>query len=394
MSSPPPPPRKGKTLRRLDMSDTSPNDPFATPQKRPRPPKSNSSPKQFESPKILMPSINAMNISPYKNTKSPNKNNSSPYKTPVKTKVEYKVLGHGSKGCVVWPSFSNPNDKTLVGKLMADQKDAEHEYQISTVLSQLDPNQNYLVYPKNMEQPAMPMEANTLLRSQCDDFMKASKFGKNFYELTMKYGEDSDIYELSVQEFMKVIKNIIRGVDTLQKAGYVHQDLEPKNVIAIDGTYKIIDFSECKKAEEIYTSANKEKLENLSPIIPPEVMVYLQTTNENEIGNYLSRMKFDQNQCKELWMKLHEYKTEQDVHKVVYELSKRKMTSYQWASYALKMDVFAIGMIILSYIHHIEISSSPSKNKDLGALEKLAKFMTMLDPEKRIDISTCVQILA
>lgn len=403
MTSPPPPPRKGKINRRIHYSsDNDDNsDPFGTPQKRPRPRTSDFSPKQF------MPSVamNAMMISPQKHTKSPNKSNSAQFTTPVKKLIGYKVLGYGSKGCVVWPSFSNPDDKTLVGKLMADKKDAEHEYEISNMLAKLDPNEEYLIYPKNMTTPAFQIEANQLLRTKCYKFMDDIEDGKKFYELTMKYGTDFNIYELSVQDFMKAIKNIIHGVNVLQKAHYIHQDLEPKNIIHIDGTYKIIDFSECKKAADVYKQTNQEKLENMSPIIPPEAMVYIDHIGESEIQNYLHNMKFyktkdsvDRNKisCKELWMKLHGYKTELDVHKAISELSKRKITPDMWKSYALKMDVFAIGMIILSYIRQTELLliSSPSKNKNIEPLQELGMHMTMLDPTKRIDISRCVQILA
>lgn len=331
----------------------------------------------------------------------------TPNRTPTGTPISNKqrrpmreLIGQGSTGCIVYPSLAYPRDTNIVGKWIAEKNIAKAEYAISTMLKRYDPDQKYLVYPISMTESDDPPEF--YIMDECrplekrynyvivrkkrqitspsptkSGILKSEPF---FYELAMARGIQWNYLDMERIPFLSSIANILKGIEIIQLAGYVHQDLEPKNIISINGTSKIIDFSECKHLDKVYNDQNIDKLENLSPIIPPEVLVYIK--HIDDVSGFLYRMDISGFQFKKLWMDLHGFNSEQDVKDALKQLS--RLRGIDWSSFAKKMDIYAIGTIMLTYI---------SKNKKSKKMCELAKAMTMLDPRERIDVSQTIEYI-
>lgn len=319
----------------------------------------------------------------------------SPTKTPTGTPQKAKqreVLGQGSTGCIVYPSITFADNPDFVGKWIANKNIASSEYAISKVLAELDKDQKYLIYPLSMIPYNDPPDFNIL--QSCKVLQKKKKSRRNYFEDSQSQEQEPFFYELpmlqgsvwnylimDLTDFTRSIVNVLKGVEILEKAGYVHQDLEPKNIISYKNNSRIIDFSECKKFEEVYTKANEGKLTNLSPIIPPEVLIY--TGHTREISPFLYRMNTGDFKFRELWMELHGYTNEGAVKET---LEKLKVSKSDWVKIAKKMDIYAIGTIILTYL---SINKVDLKTPLYG----IAKNMTMLDPIKRADVSKSIKSL-
>ena len=63
----------------------------------------------------------------------------------------------------------------------------------------------------------------------------------------------SDLYKKSkftIDEVISFIEQLVRAVEIMYNCKYIHRDIKPLNIIANDGTYKLIDGGLCKYLED------------------------------------------------------------------------------------------------------------------------------------------------
>lgn len=61
-------------------------------------------------------------------------------------------------------------------------------------------------------------------------------------------------YSRSLDEILRIFAEVARGLDAMHRAGYVHADLKPNNImIAADGSVKLIDLGQSAKIHEAKT---------------------------------------------------------------------------------------------------------------------------------------------
>lgn len=71
-------------------------------------------------------------------------------------------------------------------------------------------------------------------------------------------------YEFSLNEIIKLCKNVIIGLLHLKQHGYNHNDISPKNIMYKNGKYKLIDFG--------FSTNNFIKNTPIELCLPPELM--------------------------------------------------------------------------------------------------------------------------
>lgn len=79
----------------------------------------------------------------------------------------------------------------------------------------------------------------------------ANQYGQSVPEIEHWY----KLYNTDRRVFaIRIIQEILNGVEALHKEGYIHRDLDPSNImITVEGKVKIIDFGIAKKLNDINT---------------------------------------------------------------------------------------------------------------------------------------------
>lgn len=90
----------------------------------------------------------------------------------------------------------------------------------------------------------------------------------------------SEIRELPPAQLCQVFIEVARGLNAVHKAGYVHADIKPSNIIVTDTGVKIIDFG-----QSCTTGTIKPRVQGTPDYIAPEQVMKMRITPRTDIFN-------------------------------------------------------------------------------------------------------------
>lgn len=174
--------------------------------------------------------------------------------------MEHRFLGSGTYGCVIHPPLIDQNsgiDMDIhVGKVMDveegnEERYANEELEASEILRDIDPEQEYFIYPLFKSYVRVQDVIHSVQNIDCD-FLKKKNKQDQLPQLIMKYGgiplqtHLKVTYKthglLSRRKMIDLLIPLFKGVGRLIENKCAHQDIKMNNIIVDDEHVRLIDF--------------------------------------------------------------------------------------------------------------------------------------------------------
>lgn len=167
--------------------------------------------------------------------------------------MDTKTIGSGSFGKVFLAT--DVHEKTVAIKCVANEKSSKYEFEIF---------QNQAIKScENITQTIAKFVLPMPTQNICILIMERN-LGKTLADIWLDAEKKIDEKAMLI-----VLTHISNTLVTLQKAGYVHRDIKPDNIMFHDGKFRLIDFG--------FIIPIKEKNKPVSgyhPYIAPEILKY------------------------------------------------------------------------------------------------------------------------
>lgn len=145
------------------------------------------------------------------------------------------VLGKGSSGTV----YKGKNDKTgnSVAIKCVDQRTLITDYAKELIRSEID-------IMKQLDHPNI-VKLHGFIRTMNNTYIIAEFCGGGDLRDFMK-----KMRRMNEKEALRIMSEIVSGVNELAKNGIIHRDLKPANILVQDGVFKLTDFGFAKKVDD------------------------------------------------------------------------------------------------------------------------------------------------
>ena len=327
------------------------------------------------------------------------KNNTTTTKNTKTTHSKDKYLGEGSFGCVLKPDIKcianeniinksyEKNIHNMVSKIFVDKEDFDKEIAASKQLKKADPNgENILLPYKSCDTTSKEIFKN-IQANQCEELeYYHNKETHKFYQLIMPYGgtrydEYFKNYTVTLKEFFNISEPLFKALIDLEKQKICHYDIRGANVlIGNDIKAIIIDHSLIIDYSKLYSAKNLRRLKKSYYPYPPECIVYYKVYNDKENNDNFIEYQFDNAINSYGETRYEAYKsiiTTKDIKsgiKKIYtalinivsshELSYQNELHKFMMQYANMVDVYSVGMLIVTVYRYIDYTGVSKSIKD------------------------------
>jgi serine/threonine protein kinase len=344
--------------------------------------------------------------------------------------VEIKYVGRGSFGCVISPPIVDniyilkhvlpytDKDNKDVAKLFFRNDDFKEEFKFAKFMQKIDPDNKFTVKVKGVHKihgKCLQLSEGIMycLHKKIKDVRNAK-----FHQMIMENGGISlnlqNQYSISYPEFLKIFKNFITGMITMQHYNIIHRDIKPHNVL-IDMNKKklnLIDFSlMCSHYKELYDGreGNMILLKSAMDYVyyPPEFYVgyimlkyrYLYENNKDAFDKFIDSIyeKMEQRgffqQEKLLIDSYFKQEYEFGVKSFLQTVKNSGFTKCQDIfnrDLAMKADVYAIASVITSLSNNIVYTSHSQQQFIDYIFQKCIKA----NPYERVSFTELYSILS
>jgi len=289
------------------------------------------------------------------------------------------IIGTGSYGCVYHPNLrtdtNNTEDLRYVSKVVSRSSfHSEYDKKLIEILLRIDPHQHYTVYPVGtgiiQDTPNNHRQLKTCeyVPSTCGVMPSHDCITRNFREITFKYsGIDLGTYvdrimnaKLSTEAFNTRVRNLIAGlrnvlvgIQKIQRAGIIHRDLSAYNIIVRESVVNpiplclIIDFGLCIRMGPNPTPSDiKERFERYSPY---RLLNDRRSMDYEYIGHTLHNATLDPLQVEDTYgdiyqNPLHELSTFERFYQELTDKTTPSLQDVHKAS-VLNMDLYSFGFL-------------------------------------------------
>lgn len=305
-----------------------------------------------------------------------------------------EYLSKGAFGCVLYPSIpcisedsnATNNDlrssSTFVSKIFEKHSQVEDEFEAHKKVTEADQQQKFSLPPPR----------------KCVFNKEVLHNVTNFYKCNMKIEDISHeqlIFEYGGYDLLSIPKNytfydifpyfekIMYGIVLMNRNNMVHSDIKPLNILFSpkDKQMYLIDFGLLSKKDTFYSSDNQFILSHKYLFYPPEFKLYNLRKSES-IHNYLER------NCYHKYFTNGEQLMRDSYNKLKKQLEKTTDIDSFFNTFANKIDVYALGMVIhycfLRYGPNRKRTKSTSKSDNDSTINNLVFQMTHPDPYKRL----------
>jgi serine/threonine protein kinase len=199
------------------------------------------------------------------------------------------LIGDGNYGCVFRPHVKckdkSKKHANAVSKVFVDVSDYDSELSIARkVESEIDPSHDFTLPLLN----SCRVSLTTTDKPESCGLIKGDYHTKDFQQLIYKYGGKSlkDILKTkgTIKKLVRILagfKPVLQGIERIGKAGYVHQDIKPHNLLNKGSKIFLIDFGIMSRMDNIFAPHNKHVLGYDYPYYPPEYKLYVHSRSLN-----------------------------------------------------------------------------------------------------------------
>jgi len=314
-------------------------------------------------------------------------------------------LGEGSFGCVLTPEIkcngketiinSASKSKKSVSKIFISKEDYNQEINASKIVKKVDSTGKNILLPyKGCEvKPEEILKNNQAYK--CDKISYKNKF-HNLYQLIMPYGgrrydDYMRQYTPTLKEFMYISEPLFKALILLEEKHICHYDIRGANVlVGSDKKAIIIDHSLIIKFEKLYNSKNLRRLKKSYYPYPPECIIYYQIYKYKANFDDFINTQFDESINNYGEKRYEAYKSlisNDQINEALNNVTAKlvsiantntnahnkediKETSYQnelytfMTKYANRLDVYSVGMLIVTVYLYIDYSGVSKNIKD------------------------------
>jgi len=171
-----------------------------------------------------------------------------------------KYIGRGSFGCSFRPALKCVGEETVeqnaITKVLVE-KDAEKEFKINQLLSVIDPEQIFTLYPYKMCKPIFYYYDKKEMGSSCDDFLKVKHRaiflkdgGDNLTDVFLRVPKHS--FNKVHRALFRALHNLFIGLEYLHSKNFVHLDIKAANVVCKITSGKELKFFGLKIGKPTY----------------------------------------------------------------------------------------------------------------------------------------------
>lgn len=191
-----------------------------------------------------------------------------------------RYVAHGTYGCVFKPAVACagqpniPSKNAVVAKLFRDPYKADEEAHIhETVVNSIDPQHAFTVQLFQY----CPISRDSYKQLyKCKNWTEAEKSMPHIEQLVYENGgiELSKVAKtMRFEELFVKFRKIVKGLHMIERAGYVHLDIKPMNIVYNPSTGKmsLIDFGIASYKQDIYN--DRKIIEFEYPYFPPEFQI-------------------------------------------------------------------------------------------------------------------------
>jgi serine/threonine protein kinase len=323
-----------------------------------------------------------------------------------------KYLGEGSYGCVLQPEVKcvkgeisiNKATKSsdTVSKLFSDKEDYIKELNAVKLVKKVDTTGTNILLPiKGCETTTEEVFKNNGAYN-CEDITYSKNAQtNNIYQLIMPYGgirydEYIKKHNIKLKEFFAISESLFKALIALNNKKLCHYDIKGGNVLVNNKKAIIIDHTLVIPFTNVYTEKNLRRLKYAYYPYPPECIAYYKIykykINDDDFVNY----QFNEtltgfgerryNAYKSL-IKKETYtnainnivvKLENIVKNAANTNKKYQDDLYDFMTpYANRIDVYSVGMLIVTVYEYIDYSNVNKKIKD----EFVAFIKKLIEPD-------------
>ena len=304
-------------------------------------------------------------------------------------------LGEGSFGCVLTPQINCTGKETIinkasksnktVSKIFIDKEDYDQEIAASRIIKKVDSTgKNILIPYKSCEVKPKDIFKNNQAY-KCEKLSYKNNV-QNLYQLIMPYGgtrydEYIKINRPTLKAFLSISEPLFKAALLLEEKHICHYDIRGANVL-VGTTNKaiVIDHSLIIPYDKIYASTNLRRLKKSYYPYPPECIVYYQIYKyKDNIDNFISDQfnesinSYGEKRYESYKSLINNEQINEALDTVTAKLiviAKNKESIYQhelytfMTKYANRIDVYSIGMLIVTVYLYIDYSGVSKKLKD------------------------------
>lgn len=325
------------------------------------------------------------------------------------------LIGEGTYGCVFKPYIKCKNyahktkssklqktpqdstkDNTKVGKVFVDNLEFNNEKEIQEIVAKIDPNNDFTV--PLYEDCNINSFKNSNSADKC--IFINTKIKTNYYQLIYRDGGVSfkDLLKIpgSPTKFiilLSKLRPILVGLEKLNNAKYVHQDIKPPNILFDTHKISLIDFGIMTHINQIYDQDNLYVLRYDYPYYPPEykLFVYKNSTFPVFSRHFLENFDFIFNIGGNQVDLLHSISG----LGINIDLELPKLYSKRFDNHVYsteKIDIYSLGIVLLEFFIWSGIFNKDYKNENLkNMIIEFIKGMIHFNVEERYDFKTLIK---
>ena len=297
-----------------------------------------------------------------------------------------KVLGQGSFGCVLYPNvvcdynqerYRPPTSEPMVSKVFVkNDRYYKLEQAIARKIASWDPRGKYLIVPiESCMTKRYHVEQNKAF-SKCDEIPKdMDRFpqivmpyaGDNLYNIITKYYINNS-KKFPVENWIRMLNNILLGVYVLIKNGYLHQDIKAENILVRNGIAKLSDFGLTVPYNEVYDYHKNERIDYSYYYYPPEYLFasYYYKHKCYDICNESDMLELWNEYITYIGPKAHinylnylnDDSIENKLNTILYNYQQNpKEWFLRTINYIDRIDLYSVGMTCVSIEHLLDFSN-------------------------------------
>jgi serine/threonine protein kinase len=309
-----------------------------------------------------------------------------------------KYINNGTYGCVFKPSFSCNSSKkyeNTISKIFYSNIEANKEYNESSIISNINTKNEFTIKPIDK----CVINKNKINKSELDKCGLKWQRDDNFSNIIYLDGGES-LYDFKINNektLLKILYNftyVLKGLDKLNKKGFIHLDIKPDNIVYNYKTNRLylIDFGLLRKINALYNDhENIFLLKYVYNYFPPEFQIF---SNSNEIKKNKLTIKYyidiNTNDIKNnFWVKINtsfgynndKFEIDNSISKIS-NLSKKEITNL----FGKKIDIYGLAISMLTIIVKSNVYYFQNKNLFKKILNWISNASNP-NPYHRYDIS-------